>query len=97
MFFLFAASSGFVNRGNSCIDSNVVSGLGTDFVTYHELFGIHLLPVRRSRDLLLLQFLDVHHHVLEFLCVPYEGNDDCNVSNADAADGYMTYLEILIC
>ncbi|TKY63012.1 hypothetical protein E2542_SST12877 [Spatholobus suberectus] len=67
-----------------------MDGVGTDFVTYHELFGLHLLPVRRSRDLFLLQFLDVYHHVLDLLCMPCKGNDDCNVSSVDAADGYMT-------
>ncbi|KAK7336125.1 hypothetical protein VNO77_16658 [Canavalia gladiata] len=65
-------------------------GIGTDCFTYHELFGLHMLPVWRSRDLFRLQFLDVYHHVMDFLCMPCKGNDGCNVSNVDASDGYIT-------
>lgn len=69
--------------------SIVVSGIGTDFVAHHELFGLHLLPVWWTRDLFMLQFLGIYHHVLDFLDKPDKGNDGRNVSNVDASDGYI--------
>jgi len=55
----------FVISDYRCIYWTFVSLLGHELIIHYGLFGLHLLRVRRSRDLFQLQFLDIYHHAVQ--------------------------------